>query len=105
MMICIVLAVSGLLLDWVLRSDLKQEDERFLAAQIQSIRILLRDHPNNVDVWKTEIERDAGASATTFAKYYVRDHRRRWDNVHRNSGNAAQFWAGIHGERRRNKFC
>lgn len=71
-MICIVLVVSGLLLDWVLRSDLKREDERFLAAQIQGIRILLREYPDDINTWKAEIERDTRASASTFAKYYVR---------------------------------
>ena len=44
-MICIILIVSGLLLDWVLRSDLQQEDERFLATQMQSLRILLARIP------------------------------------------------------------
>ena len=71
-MVCIILVVSGLLLDWVLRSDLKQEDERFLATQMQSLRILLREYPDDVKTWKAEIERDTRASASTFAKYYVR---------------------------------
>jgi two-component system heavy metal sensor histidine kinase CusS len=71
-LICIILIVSGLLLDWVLRSDLKQEDERFLATQVQSFRILLREYPDDVKTWKAEIERDTRASASTFAKYYVR---------------------------------
>ena len=71
-MVCIILVVSGLLLDWVLRSDLKKEDERFLATQMQSLRILLREYPDDVKTWKAEIERDTRASASTFAKYYVR---------------------------------
>ena len=71
-MICILLIVSGLLLDWVLRSDLKQEDERFLATQMQSLRILLREYPDDIKTWKAEIERETRASASTFAKYYVR---------------------------------
>jgi two-component system heavy metal sensor histidine kinase CusS len=71
-MVCILLVVSGLLLDWVLRSDLKQEDERFLATQMQSLRILLREYPDDIKTWKAEIERDTRASASTFAKYYVR---------------------------------
>jgi hypothetical protein len=71
-LICIILIVSGLLLDWVLRSDLKQEDERFLATQVQSFRILLREYPDDVKTWKAEIERDTRASASTFARYYVR---------------------------------
>ena len=53
-------------------SDLKKEDERFLATQMQSIRMLLREYPDNVKTWKAEIERDTRASASTFAKYYVR---------------------------------
>jgi hypothetical protein len=71
-MICVVLVVSGLLLDWILRSDLSKEDERFLATQIQSIRILLREYPDDTNIWKAEVERDTQASASTFAKYYVR---------------------------------
>ena len=71
-MVCIILVVSGLLLDWVLRSDLKKEDERFLATQMQSLRILLREYPDDIKTWKAEIERDTRASASTFAKYYVR---------------------------------
>jgi two-component system, OmpR family, heavy metal sensor histidine kinase CusS len=72
LMICIILIVSGLLLDWVLRSDLKKEDERFLATRMQSTRILLREYPDDVKTWKAEIERDTRASASTFAKYFVR---------------------------------
>jgi two-component system heavy metal sensor histidine kinase CusS len=71
-MICITLVLSGLLLDWVLRSDLAKEDERFLATQMQSLRILLREYPDNIKTWKAEIERDTRVSASTFAKYYVR---------------------------------
>jgi two-component system, OmpR family, heavy metal sensor histidine kinase CusS len=71
-MVCIILVVSGLLLDWVLRSDLKKEDERFLTTQMQSLRILLREYPDDIQTWKAEIERDTRASASTFAKYYVR---------------------------------
>ncbi|OPX94943.1 MAG: Sensor kinase CusS [Syntrophorhabdus sp. PtaB.Bin006] len=72
LIICIILVVSGLLLDWVLRSDLKEEDKRFLATEMQSLRILLREYPDDVKAWKAEIEREALASVSTFAKYYVR---------------------------------
>ena len=71
-MVCIILVVSGLLLDWVLRSDLTKEDERFLATQMQGLRILLREYPDDIKTWKAEIERDTRVSASTFAKYYVR---------------------------------
>ena len=70
--ICITLVLSGLLLDWVLRSDLAKEDERFLATQMQSLRALLREYPDDIGIWKAEIERDTRVSASTFAKYYVR---------------------------------
>jgi two-component system heavy metal sensor histidine kinase CusS len=39
---------------------------------MQSFRILLREYPDDVKTWKAEIERDTRASASTFAKYYVR---------------------------------
>jgi two-component system heavy metal sensor histidine kinase CusS len=71
-MICVILIVSGLLLDWVLRSDLQQEDKRFLATEMQSLRILLREYPDDIKTWKAEIERETRASASTIAKYYVR---------------------------------
>lgn len=71
-MICLILMVSGILLDWVLRSDMEQEDKRFLAAEMQSLRILLREYPDDVQTWKAAIERETFASASTYAKYYVR---------------------------------
>lgn len=68
----VILAVSGLLLDWVLRSDMQHEDKRFLFAEIQSIRILLKEYAHDQNVWKSKIERDASASVSTYAQYHVR---------------------------------
>jgi two-component system heavy metal sensor histidine kinase CusS len=69
---CLVLLVSGVFLDWVLRNDMEQEDRQFLAAEMQSIRILLREYPDDVQAWRKEIERGTYAAASTFVKYYVR---------------------------------
>jgi len=71
-MVCLILTFSGLFLDWVLRNDIELEDRQFLAAEMQSIRILLREYPLDIQAWKAEIERETYAAASTFIKYYVR---------------------------------
>ena len=71
-MVCLILTFSGLFLDWVLRHDMELEDRQFLAAEMQSIRILLREYPLDIQAWKAEIERETYAAASTFIKYYVR---------------------------------
>ncbi len=70
--VCLILTFSGFFLDWVLRTDMEREDRQFLAAELQSIRILLREYPNDIQAWKIEIERETYAAASTFIKYYVR---------------------------------
>jgi two-component system heavy metal sensor histidine kinase CusS len=51
---------------------MEREDRQFLAAELQSIRILLREYPSDIQAWKAEIERETYAAASTFIKYYVR---------------------------------
>jgi two-component system heavy metal sensor histidine kinase CusS len=51
---------------------MEREDRQFLAAELQSIRILLREYPGDIQAWKIEIERETYAAASTFIKYYVR---------------------------------
>lgn len=70
--VCLILTISGFFLDWVLRSDMELEDRQFLATEIQSIRILLREYPRDINAWKLEIERETYAAASTFVRYYVR---------------------------------
>jgi two-component system, OmpR family, heavy metal sensor histidine kinase CusS len=67
-----VLTISSLCLDYVLRSDMEQEDRQFVTAKMQSLRILLREYPGGVEAWKSEIERETFASASAFVRYYVR---------------------------------
>lgn len=68
----ILLAISAVFLDWVLVSDLEKEDHQFLVAEIQSLRVLLRENPENINAWREEVERETLASASAFVKYYVR---------------------------------
>lgn len=70
--VCLILTFSGFFLDWVLRNDMERENRQFLAAELQSIRILLREHPGDIQAWKREIERETYAAASSFIKYYVR---------------------------------
>lgn len=46
--VCLILTFSGFFLDWVLRTDMEREDRQFLAAELQSIRILLREYPSDI---------------------------------------------------------
>jgi len=68
----ILLAISAVILDWVLTGDMEREDSQFLASEVQSLRILLREHPDDTNAWKKDIERETIASASVFIKYYVR---------------------------------
>ncbi len=68
----ILLAVSVIILDWVLVSDMEFEDNQFLASEIQGIRLLVNEHPGDVGTWKKVIERETIASASVYLKYYVR---------------------------------
>jgi two-component system heavy metal sensor histidine kinase CusS len=68
----ILLAISVTILDWVLVNDMEFEDNQFLASEIQDIRLLLQQHPNEIGAWKKAIERETVASASVYLKYYVR---------------------------------
>ncbi|MBP1748596.1 MAG: sensor histidine kinase [Deltaproteobacteria bacterium] len=68
----ILLAISAVTLDWILVSDMEFEDNQFLASEIQSIHLLLREHPREIETWKKVIERETIASASVYLKYYVR---------------------------------
>jgi two-component system, OmpR family, heavy metal sensor histidine kinase CusS len=68
----ILLAISAVFLDWILISDMEKEDNQFLASEVQSLRILLHEHPDDINAWKKDIERETIASASVFIKYYVR---------------------------------
>ncbi len=68
----ILLAISAIILDWILVSDMEFEDNQFLASEIQGIRLLLHEHPRDTGTWKKVIERETIASASVYLKYYVR---------------------------------
>ena len=68
----ILLAISVTILDWALVNDMEFEDNQFLASEIQDIRLLLQQHPNEIGAWKKAIERETVASASVYLKYYVR---------------------------------
>jgi two-component system heavy metal sensor histidine kinase CusS len=63
-------AVAGFL-DWVLITDMKRDSEHFLSAEIQSLRTLIRERPDDTKAWREEVEREAG-SLKGFARYYIR---------------------------------
>ena len=68
----ILLSISAVFLDWVLVNDLEKEDHQFLASQIQNLRVLLQQNPENISAWREELERETIASASAYVKYYVR---------------------------------
>jgi len=68
----ILLSISAVFLDWVLVNDLEKEDHQFLASQIQNLRVLLQQNPENIPAWREELERETIASASSYVKYYVR---------------------------------
>lgn len=67
----LLIAVTAGFLDWVLTTDMKRDSEQFLSAEIQSLRTLIRQQPDNITAWREEVEREAG-SLKGFARYYIR---------------------------------
>jgi two-component system, OmpR family, heavy metal sensor histidine kinase CusS len=67
----LLLAVSAAFLDWVLRTDMRYDSSQFLAAEMQSVRTLMRQRPADTRAWREEAEREA-ASLPGYARYYVR---------------------------------
>jgi two-component system heavy metal sensor histidine kinase CusS len=68
----VLLAISSIFLDRILVRDMTEEDNQFLAAEVQNLRILLMEHPDDMNAWRMEVNRKTLASASTFIKYYVR---------------------------------
>lgn len=67
-----LLSIAAGLLDWFLTSDMKRDNNQFLASEMLSLRTLLRQRPNDVRAWQEEIEREAVGSVSGYARYYVR---------------------------------
>ncbi|HEY3278355.1 MAG TPA: heavy metal sensor histidine kinase [Syntrophorhabdaceae bacterium] len=67
-----LLATSAIFLDRILITDMASEDNRFLAAEVHNLRMLMAKHPHNINIWKEEVERGAQASALTYIRHYAR---------------------------------
>jgi len=65
-----MLVISAVFLYWVLVSNLEREDNQFLAAKIQVLRVILRERPDKQEALEEEVKWE-GASFQ-FAKYYAR---------------------------------
>jgi two-component system, OmpR family, heavy metal sensor histidine kinase CusS len=66
-----LLAIASVFLDWVLTTDMRRDNSQFLTAEIQSLRTLMRQRPDDLRVWREEVEREA-ASLPGYARYYLR---------------------------------
>jgi two-component system heavy metal sensor histidine kinase CusS len=67
----LLLAIAAAFLDWVLTSDMRRDNSQFLAAEIQSLRTLMRQQPEDLQAWREEVEREAG-SVPGYTRFYVR---------------------------------
>jgi two-component system, OmpR family, heavy metal sensor histidine kinase CusS len=67
----LLLAVAAAFLDWVISTDMRRDNGQFIAAEVQSIRTLMRQRPGDLQAWREEVEREA-ASLPGYARYYVR---------------------------------
>ena len=66
-----LLAIAAGFLDWVLTSDMRRDNSQLLAAEIQSLRTLMRQRPGDLQSWREDVEREA-ASLPGYTRYYVR---------------------------------
>ena len=69
--------------DWVLTTDLKHDTNQFLAAELQSLRTFMRQHPRDLQASREEVERE-GASYRLCT--LLRDHRWARENDRRRPG-------------------
>jgi two-component system, OmpR family, heavy metal sensor histidine kinase CusS len=74
----LLLFTAATLLDWILVSDMQRGNDRALSVEMQSLRMLLKQRPDDVMAWREEIDREAIGSVSGYARYYVRilDERR-----------------------------
>ena len=73
----LLLSTSTVFLDQILVADMSREDNQFLSAEVMHLRMLLERYPENVSLWREEVERETRASELAYMKYYVRvlDHK------------------------------
>jgi two-component system heavy metal sensor histidine kinase CusS len=67
----LLLGIAAAFLDWVLTTDMRRDNSQFLAAEIQSLRTLMRQRPGDLQAWREEVEREAG-SIPGYTRFYVR---------------------------------
>jgi two-component system, OmpR family, heavy metal sensor histidine kinase CusS len=68
----LLLATAAGVLDWILVSDMKRDNSEFLTVEMQSLRTLLKERPEDPQTWRDEIDREAMGSVLGYARYYVR---------------------------------
>jgi two-component system heavy metal sensor histidine kinase CusS len=68
----LLLAAAAGVLDWIFISDIKTDNNQFVAMEMQNLRTLLKQRPDDLKAWREEIEREALGSVSGYAKYYVR---------------------------------
>lgn len=68
----LLLFTAASLLDWILVSDMRRGNDRALAVEMQSLRMLLKQRPDDLPAWQAEIDREAVGSVSGYARYYVR---------------------------------
>jgi two-component system heavy metal sensor histidine kinase CusS len=65
-----ILAVASGFLYWVLASDLREEDNQFIADVMETITTILREHPDDKATLRGEVEVEG--PARRYAKYFAR---------------------------------
>ena len=77
----LLLAIAAGFLDWILTSDMQRSNDRALAVEMQSLRSLLKQRPDDLQAWREEIEREAIGSVSGYARYYVRILDQQWNTI------------------------
>ncbi len=65
-----MLALAVLFLQWALASSFQDEDDRFLGQKVQTLRLILRERPENSAALRQEVEQEGGG--LQFTPYYIR---------------------------------
>jgi len=66
----VMLSLATAFLYWLLSTSLREEDNQFLADEIESLRALLRDRPDDQAALKEEVELEG--AARRYGRYYIR---------------------------------
>jgi two-component system, OmpR family, heavy metal sensor histidine kinase CusS len=68
----LLLTIAAGVLDWILVSDMRKDNNDLLSIEMQSLRSLLKERPYDIQAWRNEIDREAGGSVLGYARFYVR---------------------------------